>query len=358
MNAEYLSMLSNRNYDNDFERVFIEKNRILLRLYKMCPSTKFALFLLKLECSQYCLLRRSFPSMQTYQPVLNSIISDIEKTMSELDLPVVNLTGCADVNGFNVFNAESFPCFGENYIAINSGIFFFSHVFARTIQPFLSKEDSKGHFPSFLYYYLSQCFVKVAIGYLTRDRTKSFLPIRFIPEDDSLLSGIETFVCAHEYAHLCFRDNSQMLKNLSWNKFSSSLKKLIMSNEEIAADAFAVVVLSHMQSRVDSGSYLLFAPCCLFQLLSQFDDMIGKIENPRAPHPSNEVRYRYIQQMIVELLPDNRYEKWEEAIGNLCCKLRPRILKKYNHIQKVYEEMSAVYLSYHTQEFYDLFLKK
>lgn len=286
--SEYLSTLSNRNHLDDFERVFIAKNHILLRLYKIFPLTKFALFLLRLEYHQYYLLEKYLSSEQTYQPVLDSIIYDIKSTITELGLPEIELAEWADVDGYNVFNAESIPFFGQNYIAINSGIFFFSHVFARTVQPFLVKEDSKSPFPSLVLHYLSLCFVKTAVGYLANDRTKSFLSIRFIPADDSLLSGMETFICAHEYAHLCFRENSQMLNESMWNKFSYPLKELIMSNEEIAADAFALVILCQMQMRADSGAYLLFAPCCLFQLLSLLDDMTGKIENPHASHPSNK----------------------------------------------------------------------
>lgn len=346
--------MSNRNHHDDFERVFIAKNHILLRLYKVFPLTKFALFLLRLEHHQYYLLEKLLSSEQTYQPVLDSIIYDIKNTISELGLSEIELAEWADVDGYNVFNAESIPFFGQNYMAINSGIFFFSHVFVRTIQPFLIKEEGKSPFPSLIFSYLSRCFVKAAVGYLVRDRTKSFLSIRFIPDDDSLLSGMETFICAHEYAHLCFRDNSQMLNDFKWYKFSDPLKELIMSNEEIAADAFALIVLCQMQSRADSGTYLLFAPCALFCLLSLFDEMVGKIDNAYASHPSNKLRYKYIHQMIGELLPNNRYEKWEESINNLCDKLQPRILRKYNKIRKSYEEMSVIYLSYHTQEYFDL----
>ena len=82
--------------------------------------------------------------------------------------------------------------------------------------------------------------------------------------------------------------------------------------------------------------------------------MTGKIENPHASHPSNKKRYGYIHQMIGELLPDNKYIKWEESIYQLCYKLQSRILRKYNRIRNKYEELSTVYLSYHTPKYYEL----
>lgn len=220
-NSEYLKTAYQKNDWNDFKMDFVRYNAPFLRLYKCFHSQRLAVLLLKMECIQYYDSRRKSltGSDYSYQDVLNNLFTTIEDILIN-DLCLINasiINEYAEVSGFNVFNAESIPFFGENYIAVNSGTFYFAHVFARSLQPiFIEKSNddilyNMNYIQRLFYNWVNRWpranFQKAAFGYLTGDRRNANMNCYLIPEDDSLLKGIELFVACHEYAHLLSKEN-------------------------------------------------------------------------------------------------------------------------------------------------------
>ena len=198
---------------------FVRYNAPFLHLYKCFHSQRLAVLLLKMECIQYYDSRRKFltGSDYSYQDVLDNLFTTIEDIIIN-ELHLINtsiINECAEVSGFNVFNAESIPFFGENYIVVNSGVFYYAHVFARSLQPIFRENndddiDNMNYIQRLFYNWVNRWprsnFQKAAFGYLTGDRHNAHMNCYLIPEDDSLLKGIELFVAGHEYAHLLSKE--------------------------------------------------------------------------------------------------------------------------------------------------------
>lgn len=219
INSEYLNTVYHRNNMRDFTMDFVRYNAPFLRLYKCFHSPRLAVLLLKMEYIQYYDPRRKSltGSDYSYQDILDDLFTTIEDILIN-DLRLIKtsiINECVEVSGFNVFNAESIPFFGENYIAVNSGVFYYAHVFARSLQPiFIENIDNdidnmnyiQRLFYNWIYRWSRSNFQKAAFGYLTGNRRNAHMNCYLIPEDDSLLKGIELFVAAHEYAHLLSKE--------------------------------------------------------------------------------------------------------------------------------------------------------
>ncbi|WP_304960648.1 hypothetical protein [Thomasclavelia cocleata] len=53
---------------------------------------------------------------ENYQPILESHLKDIKRVWRKASLPpLIHINGIYDVSGFDIYNAESIPWFGENY---------------------------------------------------------------------------------------------------------------------------------------------------------------------------------------------------------------------------------------------------
>ena len=365
-NSEYLETAYQRNNRNDFIMDFVRYNAPFLHLYKCFHSQRLAVLLLKMECIQYYDSRRKFltGSDYSYQDVLDNLFTTIEDIIIN-ELHLINtsiINECAEVSGFNVFNAESIPFFGENYIVVNSGVFYYAHVFARSLQPIFRENndddiDNMNYIQRLFYNWVNRWprsnFQKAAFGYLTGDRHNAHMNCYLIPEDDSLLKGIELFVAGHEYAHLLSKE--KRLSSQFFNTFfSPDIVALINSDEEIKADAFAVILLSRDQLRHSDEKWLLYSPLFLFDIL-RYLDIIGNKQYPtKTSHPCNPARYNYLKQMIDCISPNNSYDLFHNKLEKFALKDAKFIRAK---VEKHNSKMAAlfdIYESYHNDSFYSL----
>lgn len=366
VNSEYLRTAYQKNNRNDFTMDFVKYNAPFLRLYKCFHSQRLAVFLLKMECIQYYDSRRKSltGSDYSYQDVLENLFTTIEDILIN-DLCLINasiINEYAEVSGFNVFNAESIPFFGDNYIAVNSGIFYYAHVFARSLQPiFIENSDNDmynmNYMRRLLYNWVNRWpranFQKAAFCYLTGDRRNAHMNCYLIPEDDSLLNGIELFVTGHEYAHLLSKEK-KLLPQFFDTFFSHNIVTLINSDEEIKADAFAVILLSREQCRHSDEEWLLYSPLFLFDLLRYLDIIVEKKYHTKTPHPCNSDRYNYLKQMVDCLVPNNSYcqfhNKLEKFVLQDAKTIRLKVKKHNSKMAKLFD----IFESYHNDSFYSL----
>lgn len=365
-NSEYLETTYQRNNRNDFIMDFVRYNAPFLRLYKCFHSQRLAVLLLKMECIQYYDSRRKSltGSDYSYQDILDNLFTTIEDILIN-DLCLINtsiINECTEVSGFNVFNAESIPFFGENYIAINSGVFYYAHVFARSLQPIFIENNDDGIdnmnciqrlFCNWVNRWPRSNFQKAAFGYLTRDRRNAHMNCYLIPEDDSLLEGIELFVAGHEYAHLLSKE--RRLTSQFFNTFfNPDIVALINSDEEITADAFAVILLSREQLRHSDKKWLLYSPLFLFDIMRYLDIIVEKQYSTKVSHPCNPDRYKYLKQMVDCILPNNSYDLFHNKLEKFALKDAITIRAK---VEKHNSKMAAlfdIYESYHNDSFYSL----
>ncbi|WP_295935769.1 hypothetical protein [uncultured Alistipes sp.] len=348
--SEWLSKEQEDAFGMDQLITFLRYNSWWLLLYKHTRWDWLGKMICRMEFFQFQRVKE-LTATHSYQETLLSYIQDIEQNI----LPTLNLRHISqieeygDIGGFNFFNACAFPCFGVNFIAMNSGIFFHSHTLVRTLQPFLMHKTGQTSLPHFMRNFFNRYYKKVAIGFLTNDRTRSFMSIRFIPEDDNLLYGIEYFIAAHEYAHILFRDNDYSDFKFA-DYFTKKQLDLIYSNEEIAADAAALIILKKSFDKIGSFN-VLYAPCFIFHLFACFDEMMEirqKPEGNKMPdaHPSNSIRHDYIIDMLNTLYPNSLYEKYDHEIshivtsnGKVVKKKVLSIVRKRHTLLEIYKEM-------------------
>lgn len=364
--SDYLKSVYQKNNLNDFTMDFVRYNAPFLRLYKCFHSQRIAVLLLKMECIQYYdSMRKSLTgSDYSYQDVLDNLFTTIEDILIN-DLRLINasvINEYAEVSGFNVFNAESIPFFGDNYIAVNSGVFYYAHVFARSLQPIFIENsavniDNMNYIQRLFYNWVNKWprtnFRKAAFGYLTGDRRNAHMNYYLIPEDDSLLKGIELFVAGHEYAHLLSKEK-KLQSQFFDTFFSHDIVALINSDEEIKADAFAVILLSREQLRHSDEEWLLYSPLFLFDILRYLDIIVEKQYSSKTSHPWNPVRYNYLKQMVDCLLPNNKYDLFHNKLEKFALQdaetIRAKVEKHNSKMAKLFD----IYKSYHNDNFYSL----
>ena len=243
--------------------------------------------------------------MEVYQDILDRLLADIETTIASIGAFPSKLTKIEAkiTRGFDLFNATSAPWFGENLISVQTGFFFMSHTLARSLEILMIDAKSGKHTNTLLKRVLYKRYINASVGIISKDHTKTFSNWRLIPFDHSLLHGIELFVIAHEYAHLVFAECG--INEFDFSLFFDETQvALIKSDEEIAADAFAYIVLFHYYSQ-DTNKMGLYAPIFLFKNLSLYESA-GLLPAPKS-HPTNSKRHKYIKDFQEHLcvMPDH-----------------------------------------------------
>ena len=332
------------------------RNSWFLYLYNFLRKEWLAKFIDRIEYYQYKHIEEKLYNIECYDSILQSYISLLNNNL----LPLLGLQKLPDledygaVSGCNIFNACAFPCFGVNYITLTDGVFFHAHTIIRTLQPLLTNYVNNLSLANFIYSKLERDFRKVSVGYIVNDRTLSFLPIRFIPTDDSLLESVELFIVSHEYAHLIFREND--LGDVPFQEYYTEKQiSLILANDEVAADALALIILKKYTETMDkeNAKYSLYGPCFLFKILACYDS-IEEISPTSSTHPCNSERHKIIKQFIETLDYKDLYSKCDSVIDDIWQRHKTKIKKKVVFIRNRYSRLHEIYteLNSHLNEIY------
>lgn len=174
-----------------------------------------------------------------------------------------------------------------------------------------------------------------------------------IPEDDSLLKGIELFVAGHEYAHLLSKEK-RLLSQFFDTFFNHDIVALINSDEEIKADAFAVILLSREQLRHSDEKWLLYSPLFLFDILRYLDIIVEKQYPTKTSHPCNPDRYNYLKQMVDYLSSNNRYDLFHNKLEKFALQDAKTIRAKVEKHNLKMAKLFDIFESYHNDSFYSL----
>lgn len=115
---------------------------------------------------------------------------------------IIPIDGINDVSGWSIVNADYASWFGmDKRISITSGTCYFAHVFCRCLQPFIIEQQTNSNLWNIIRWRMHRQFRRTTIGLLTNNHAKAFSFFNLIPEDESLLSGIEIFIILHEMGH-------------------------------------------------------------------------------------------------------------------------------------------------------------
>jgi len=322
---EWLNLQYSKYLDMEIFFIMWKKNYPLWKLFEFTKSRKVALFIGQIQYTQSKMLVDYLEeNNKPYDEILNSCYNDIINVIKKYNLcDILENVKLKNVRGFDFFNATAFPCFGENLLAINTGVFFLSHTLVRSTEILLrSKAENKKI--SYIYKLLFfKQFIKASMALICQDHTKTFFKIRFFAENDSLLTGIELFCIAHEYSHLLFRKINYEYEKINFNKYYNyELVDLIYSNQEIAADAFALIILKHYQLSLCDYSIAIYSPQFLFKNLSNYDQIKNEIKSNF--HPTNFERYEYIKKMINQ----NKFDIFDNELDIIWNKCKNKIHKK------------------------------
>jgi hypothetical protein len=259
-----------------------------------------------------------------YQKILKNVLNDILDAIKTINLNP-NIQEINEISGFNTFNAESVPFFGDNYISINAGVCFHCHILARCIHVYFCEVNNELHMGKIIRASKKREFVKTCIALLSGNFTKGFSLISVLTEYGDLLHGMEVFIVAHELGHIIIHDMGRDSIPFQ-DYFDSNMIAKILSDEEIAADAFAIIVLSLLYKTKKYSIDLIYAPRGLFYLFSLFENhnMMKKPKN----HPSNAERYIYLKDMVNSIHISEMYNKFDTVIENLWDENRKTIINK------------------------------
>ncbi|MDL2322864.1 hypothetical protein LJC52_02655 [Bacteroidales bacterium OttesenSCG-928-A17] len=342
----------NKSYYEAIEREhglqYIKRHTFLLSIYKFTRWNWIGELLCFLDHLDFKITLHRKIKRVNYQSIIEEHLSDITDILKSTSLPdPIELNGIDDIDGFGYFNAESIPWFGENYISINAGVFYNSHTLVRCLQPFLLAANKNDSTPYVWKYFFTNQFVRSSVAYITHDHTRSLSPIFIIPEDDSLLSGIEQFVISHEYAHLMLKIYER--KEFQFEKyFNDEIIGLINSDEEVTADAIAILLLYNVMNFKTKSPFTFYAPLFLFKLLSCYEQ--EKLIPTPMSHPTNGDRHEYIKNMILQLDNNDLYLVYDKELNNIWeankNKIEKRVEKINADLEKYLDTIKDLYNRY------------
>ena len=133
-----------------------------------------------------------------------------------------------------------------------------------------------------------------------------------IPEDSSMLDGMEKFVISHEMGHAFF--NQYGIAAWPYESLSCQRKELLSSDEEIGADIFAIHTLRHVYLKHNDKKRLMWGACMFFLVFSLFEEE-GLISIP-TNHPSSKDRYYYLMDYIhdIDSALYEQYTRYERGV--------------------------------------------
>ena len=154
---------------------------------------------------------------------------------------------------------------------------------------------------------------------------KHFSFFNLIPEDESLLSGIEIFIILHEMGHAYIDSIEELVWPFS-KKPSPNIRNKMKNDEEIVADIFAVHVLYHIYLTDKNQMLLLFAPIFFFLIYSWLEEA-NLIPTPNN-HPINSNRCSYLMEEVQYLHPENEYQIYIDLLNKVWIKNKKKICRQ------------------------------
>lgn len=273
-----------------------------------------------------------------YQKVLDIHKNEINEILADHNI-ILEIDGINDVARWSGINAEFTSWFGsDNRITVLSGTMYFSHLFCRSIEPLLVSID-KGDVHSVFESYFRNMFKRSCIGFLTNNHRKGWSRMFLIPEDFSMLDGMEKFIISHEMGHAFFCQYG----TAAWpyEPLSHQRKELISTDEEIGADTFAIHTLRHIYIKHNDQKRLIWGACMFFLVFSLFEKE-GLISIP-TNHPSSEDRYHYLMDYIhdVDSTLYEKYIRYEKGVLRFWESLNDTVKQNVIH----YKEKRQNYLA-------------
>ncbi len=328
------------NISKDYKYSFYHHNRGLLFLYRIFSKSRVLRVLM--DCARssfinyYCSKILSLPH---YQTVLDDEYRDICKTLKDLGIKI-SLDGVNDIAGWSFVNADYASWFGTNKrVSITSGTCYFAHVFCRCLQPFIIERQNGERMWALLRLRMNRQFRRTMVGLLTNNHMNAISFLNLIPDDDSLLFGIEQFIILHEMGHAY----SDTVENGPWPytlKPSANIVKRIDRDEEVKADIFAVHTLYYVYQKDKQQELLLFAPVFFFKIYSWLEEE-GLIVKP-CGHPISYERCTYLMEEIQYLIPMPTFYTYRDLLDEVWDKNKDKICRQVENYRKkfsIYEDI-------------------
>ena len=345
--SELQKRVLRKNVVLDFVDFFYVRNWFELRIIKwLRPAVDSAIFSL-LVYPYIKFYARTVISLSHYQTILDMYAKNIMKVLGNHGIEV-ELNGIDDVGRWSVMNAEYISTFGiDSRISVNSGAFYFLHVFCRNLQPFLMIDEMPKRSGQIVLWLMKRQFMRSAVAFCTNNHRKIIMMVSMVPEDDTLLEGMELFVLCHEIGHAYYSQYGED----SW-PFKRDLGQLeferMKNDEEYAADIFSIHMLQLMDESY-KGIYLLYGACLFFLILSWFEEA-GFIKKP-VNHPLSKERYDYLLEEIkrMDISTYNRCRAYTNSLNYIWQLYKDNIgigIEKYRKRRSKYQDELEVVREY------------
>lgn len=324
------------NVITDFVEFFYARYRWILILIKwLHPATESRLFIAFVHPAIKRYIKTTLKL--NYQDVLDDYLKETNATLSQVGV-IIKLDGINDLARWSNINAEYTSWFGADHrINILSGTMFFSHLFSRSFQPlFVSINNNQTN--SAFQHYFKRMFLRASIGYLTNNYCKGLSLMFLIPEDGSLLYGMEKFIICHEMGHAYFSQYG--ISSWPFAPLDNNTQNQILADEEIGADLFAINTIWCYYLDHKDEKQLLFGGCFFFLIFSWFEEE-GLVPKP-INHPESIDRYNYLMAFVQTNAPElyHQYIKYQHAAEHYWNSTRERIKKEITR----YKDKKATYM--------------
>lgn len=295
---ESLSELQKRELRNnvvsDFVDFFYIRNRFslwLIKRFRLAVDGYFFGLLVYPVIKHYAFNVIALPH---YQSLFDDFYKDINKTLVNNGISL-KLNGIEDVGRWSVANAEYISTFGiDSRISVNSGMIYFLHVFCRCLQPFLMENDNSKRANSILLWLMKRQFKRASIAFCTNNHRLIISMISMVPEDGTLLEGMEMFVLCHELGHAYYTQYGEEAWPFEMICDPAQMDRM-KNDEEYAADIFSIHML-HLMDGSQEGEFLLYGAVLFFLILSWYEEA-EYIKKP-VKHPLSKARYDYLLEEI------------------------------------------------------------
>jgi hypothetical protein len=129
---------------------------------------------------------------------------------------------------------------------------------------------------------------------------------------------------------------TNQMKTIHFERFfTPKIVQCISNDEEIAADAFGLIIL-HLETISMKDDVVMYSPRLLFLLLSLFDES-ELLPRPKD-HPPNRTRLSLVKEMTAALNSSLNFDSVDECIVELWNQGRDRIRKRVDKEKKALQK--------------------